>query len=221
MHIHDIKYLKKILSKYIPFHSKILDVGCGIGENLQLMQTLGYTSVYGVDVSELMVAISSKKGFNAVCVNNIAELPPSFDVLLFSHVLEHINFPEIQVFLENYFKLCNNNAHVIIIMPVLYDAFFNDIDHIKPYYPNGLMALFSDANISKQYLSNYMLTLVDIYYRNTNLLPYNIKCRFLNDKANHLKFILLNTLFDFLKKGTLGLLSKRTGYTAIFKLQTH
>lgn len=76
--------------------AKILDVGCGTGEVLQGLSTLGYKHLYGVDISEEMVKIARKKSPNAkICRASAHSLPyndSSFDAVLFVSVFHH--FPE-------------------------------------------------------------------------------------------------------------------------------
>jgi len=50
-----------ILQKYVNINNKILDVGCGSGVVGERLLELGYHNLYGMDISEKMLAIADKK----------------------------------------------------------------------------------------------------------------------------------------------------------------
>ena len=216
MHIVDRRNLKKILKKFVPNTHRILDIGSGVGDNLQFMKSLGYTNVVGVDISREMVDISNNLGHQAFLVEDLDE--DGFDVLLFSHVVEHVGYPEIKDFFEHYFRISNPSALVIVITPILYNGFFNDVDHIKPYYPDGLMTLFSKRSVSRQYSSEYQLYLEDIYYRRVAITPYNVRIRHAKNIVAKLMFRAFCLLGVIVRVLSLGAIAKVTGYAAIFRL---
>jgi|SRR5579875_2602655 ubiquinone/menaquinone biosynthesis C-methylase UbiE len=82
----------------IPSHVEtVLDIGCGAGDNARLLKERG-CRVWGVTISEQEASIASKY-MEAVLVQNVElsdlDLPYDFfDLLLFSHVLEHMIRPE-------------------------------------------------------------------------------------------------------------------------------
>lgn len=47
---------KRLITKYFPKHSQLLDVGCGVGRASFGLLQLGYTQIHGIDVSPGMVA---------------------------------------------------------------------------------------------------------------------------------------------------------------------
>jgi len=211
--------LANFFSKYVPKGSKILDIGCGIGENLSFLKYNGFQNVIGVDISPQMVNKSNELNHVAYLVSELKE--NDFDVLLFSHVIEHVGYPGIVEFLEFYFKRAKMGAQVVIITPVLYNAFFNDVDHIRPYLPDGLMMLFSENNISRQYSSIYSLSLKDISFRRAPLMPYHIKIKYSKKYRDKLIWVFIFQTMKVLKAISFSLLSKVTGYIAIFELNTN
>jgi len=219
MHHIDRKNLKRLLQGHVAGSASILDIGCGLGDNIDLLKELGYLEVTGVDISPRMVEATRKKGHEACLPDQLEHR--NFDVLLFSHVIEHLGYPEIVGFMENYFQHAKADAQVIVITPILYDAFFNDVDHIKPYYPDGLIALFSDSRISKQYQSNFTLELVDLHFRRSSLLPYNLRSKYIRTPFNRLIYAALVRAAGAAKWISFGLLSKATGYAALFRLDRH
>ncbi len=215
----DRKNLRRFCRKYVSPESRLLDVGCGLGENLELLRALGFNSLVGTDISKEMVDRTREKGFEAYTVDELRYLNDKYDAILFSHVIEHVGYPEIQSFLETYLGLLESReGYVIIITPVLYDAFYNDVDHIKPYYVDGLLRLFSTINVSQQYESPFRFNLIDLRYRRQIALPYNIRCRFIRTPFNLVKMKILNALAAVAFFVSFGLFGKTSGYVAIFRV---
>jgi SAM-dependent methyltransferase len=74
------------------FHGQVLDVGCGIGEFLNC-----YKAGFGVDANPLLVSECLQRGYKS-CVAVAGSLPfasRSFDGVLISNVLEHLDDPKI------------------------------------------------------------------------------------------------------------------------------
>ena len=75
--------------------ARILDVGCGLGALLALLEDAGYTDVQGIDPSRSAVSAVKRSGRRAQV--GTADEPPldigKFDVVIMSHVLEHIDRP--------------------------------------------------------------------------------------------------------------------------------
>jgi SAM-dependent methyltransferase len=76
-----------------PPPARLLDVGCGAGEFLEVANALGYDAT-GIDVSEQAVSICRAKGINSH-VGDLpsAGLPGKFDVITMWDVVEHVRDP--------------------------------------------------------------------------------------------------------------------------------
>jgi len=79
----------------IPADARILELGCNIGNQLSLLQQLGYSNLYGVDVQEyaLEIAGSRLKNVNFAPASSFA-LPYEdkyFDLVFTSGVLIHVS----------------------------------------------------------------------------------------------------------------------------------
>jgi len=216
--ISEDRVLKKFLTKYVSLNSSVLDIGCGLGHNLTLLRDIGYVNIAGVDLSSEMVKRCRDNGFDVYLIDELLNGSRRFDVLLFSHVLEHVEYRDLQPLLESYFEIANPNAKVIICMPLLDPAFYHDVDHIKPYYPKGLMTLFSPIDIPKQYSSDFRLALIDIRFLRVSLLPYDLRCRHVRTYWNYFILGILAFFYKILKIATFGLASKTTSYVAIFEI---
>jgi len=74
---------------------RLLDVGCGPGGNLKTFLEHGW-DVYGVEMSEVAVAQARERVGDRIHLGTLETAPfkdESFDVILFSHSLEHLFSP--------------------------------------------------------------------------------------------------------------------------------
>ena len=79
-------------------HSKILDVGCGMGHFIQRLQSKGYTNVSGVEVSAEQADFCRQRVAKNVSrtsdiVTFLSERPESFDCIALLDVIEHLPRP--------------------------------------------------------------------------------------------------------------------------------
>lgn len=101
-----------------PEHHRILDVGCGNGANLRLLKERGHTAT-GLTLSETEARIVEEQGLACRVWDITSETlpfpPESFDALIFSHVLEHVAWPE--VVLRRYCQLLKPTGKVVVAVP--------------------------------------------------------------------------------------------------------
>ena len=77
----------------IPKTAKILDVGCGFGDRIEILQGMDYTNISGIDIDEQMVQVAQNKGLD-VSLDAIEETQfndAQFDVILVENVFHHID----------------------------------------------------------------------------------------------------------------------------------
>lgn len=74
--------------------SRILDVGCGNGDFLEVAQDIGFSAV-GLDPDPRAVEIALARGFDVRLgtLPDSGERPGSFDHVLLNHVVEHLHDP--------------------------------------------------------------------------------------------------------------------------------
>ena len=116
---------KKALNVQAPYRwnlrrqrlGRTLDVGCGIGRNLQ---TLEPGSV-GVDHNEHSVAVARAAGVTALTVAEWMEsplrVPESFDGILLAHVIEHMNRADGNALLRDYLPYLRPGGKVFFVCP--------------------------------------------------------------------------------------------------------
>jgi 2-polyprenyl-3-methyl-5-hydroxy-6-metoxy-1,4-benzoquinol methylase len=97
---------------------KILDFGCNIGHLTHIIKTAAPANkVYGADINmhALRLARRIYKSLRFYGINNKFFEKNKFDIVLISHVLEHIR--EREEFMENLSKIISDNGKIIIIVP--------------------------------------------------------------------------------------------------------
>ena len=99
--------VKKFFSS-ININSRILDFGCGLGQNIyKLPNAVGY------DISEFGIEFCRRKGIAAT--TDLEEINETFDVVFSSHVLEH--HPHPKTMLEQMHGKLKKGGKVILVIP--------------------------------------------------------------------------------------------------------
>ena len=87
------KLVSLLLEKYLNGKpSKILDIGCGTGKNLEVFSKFG--QVFGIDNSTDAIAFCKKRGLKGVTLGSIEKIPyknSSFEIITALDVLEHVD----------------------------------------------------------------------------------------------------------------------------------
>lgn len=154
MSVHYYEYLKGIswrgtfyrryflypkLLKYC--HGKVLDVGCGTGEFLSLLE-----SGVGVDINGICVKHCLDRGLEAVKMEE--DILPfdneSFDTLILDNVLEHISEPN--QLIKELIRVLKIGGIIIIGVP-LQKGYKRDPDHKIFYNKESLLRLNQEAGL--------------------------------------------------------------------------
>jgi len=96
---------------------RLLDVGCGNGRYLKLMESVGW-KVTGVEIDAKAAELAQKSYGLSVFVGDIDEAPfqeQSFDVITASHVIEHI--PKPVAFIQRLASLLKKEGLLILVTP--------------------------------------------------------------------------------------------------------
>jgi O-antigen chain-terminating methyltransferase len=184
-HVHDALYvlfeekfrgtredIRQRLQKYLNFiqragagtpQSPVLDLGCGRGEWLELLENTGYTAA-GIDINRVMVQQCRARNLHAEEADSLAylrHLPDgSLGALTSFHMIEHIPWRDVVAVFDEAFRVLRPGGCLIVETPnpeniiVGSCTFYNDPSHVRPIPPATLEYLaqargFVDATIMR------------------------------------------------------------------------
>jgi len=149
--------VKKQQRDYVQFFKgkgKVLDLGCGRGEFIELLEENGI-ECEGIDVNDQMISICRDKGFNcnkSDILEKLTSCPDNSLAGIFSsQVIEHLAPSYLRRMIEiTYFKIASPGYIVLeTINPTsvfaLVQIYFLDITHQKPIHPQALKFLLESA----------------------------------------------------------------------------
>lgn len=93
---------------------KVLDLGCGFGENCKTFSQMGAKYVLGIDISEKMLSVAREKNslpnveFRQMSMNNLTEVGEKFDLVVSSLAFHYIE--DFCALISSIKKLMNNGG---------------------------------------------------------------------------------------------------------------
>ncbi len=153
--------VKKQQSQYLSYfekNGKVLDLGCGRGEFLDLLRDNGIEA-QGIEINEQMVEICRDKGLDCRKGDILEALVQAEDNSLggifSSQVIEHLTAPHLKRLVElAYFKL-KTGSHIILetLNPTsvftLVQIYFLDLTHQVPIHPQALKFLLESSGFEE------------------------------------------------------------------------
>ncbi len=130
---------KKAIGAQLPYRWNLrriaegvtLDIGCGIGRNLDHLDGDGV----GVDVNPHSVELARERGLIAYTSEDFEDSPhastESYGTLLFAHVLEHMDLDEATALVGTYLRFLTPGGLVVVIVPQE-AGFASDPTHVAP-----------------------------------------------------------------------------------------
>jgi O-antigen chain-terminating methyltransferase len=153
--------VKKQQVSYLPYFKKkgkVLDLGCGRGEFLELLEKNGIRGV-GIDINDQMIDICLEKGLDCQKGDILEKLAEhedgSLSGIFSSQVIEHLSPSYLKRLLElTYFKLAPSSCLVLeTINPVsvfsLVEIYFLDLSHQKPIHPQAIKFLMESTGFEE------------------------------------------------------------------------
>ena len=202
-----------------------LEIGSGMCRFTKKLKLL-YPNIHitCIEINPKLAAIAKEEGFTTYN-SNILEttINKQFDIVHCSHVIEHFPYPQVTQLLDKIVEWTKPNGHFIIITPLMWEGFYVDIDHVRPYLPNSIMNYFSYEMQQKK--SEAKIKVVTLWYRTMpkQLKPitpqkmiYAIKP--IRKILNRYIISCLNRIYDYLWKRYRCPASTPTGYVMINQL---
>jgi ubiquinone/menaquinone biosynthesis C-methylase UbiE len=154
----------------------VLDIGSGDGSFVDLVNGGGeYKNIVLLDSNLESIKKLKGKGRN-VMLYKIPERMPfddeSVDYVHCSHVVEHLCSNDFYGFLKELDRVLKKGAVMVISSPLLWDRFYDDISHMRPYNPSiySKYLCTSGDNYSNQSISeSYCVVNLSYRYRKISL----------------------------------------------------
>lgn len=96
---------------------KILDLGCGYGENDKYCRDLGAKEILGIDISEHMIKIAEKNNadenikYKVMAMEDISKIKEKFDIVISSLAFHYVK--DYEELIKDIYNLLNDNGILI------------------------------------------------------------------------------------------------------------
>lgn len=148
------KYVDSIL-QYTSENDRILDVGCGTGQSLQMLREKGRQETCGIDISTSSIEMCTKKQLDCQLYDG-TRFPfddNSFDLVGSYNVLEHTDNPV--HFLEEQLRVLKSGGHLLVVCPNFLSICNNYHPHTKGFtqkYKN-IASMIRLSSLSPQHVA--------------------------------------------------------------------
>jgi len=176
----DEKQTRDEQRKYLSFFTgchRVVDIGCGRGEFLELLSERGSAEAYGIDIDDDMIAHCREKGLTVRKEDGLSHLKSlddeTLDGIFISHVVEHLTPADFQALVGEAFRTLRSGGSFAAetLNPACLwglTTFTIDLSHKAPIHPLTFRFLLEAqgfrniAVLNRQYLPEEMLTLTQI-----------------------------------------------------------
>lgn len=208
-----------LAGEYLPASREaiVLDIAAGNCEFAeQLRLTERYPNFYPLDANIETVKVLTSR-YQAILYRAPERLPfnnQTVDYIHISHLIEHLVPEALYQFLQELDRVLSPGGRLVISTPLLWDRFYDDLSHVRPYNPQVLVNYLcrSTANRSAGQISNHFKVLNLTYrYRclsigehwGSHYLVVDVAISFIRTVLSSLKFC------HFLKNGYTIVLEKQ------------
>lgn len=143
-----------IAKKYLPSdkNALILDIGAGNSGNMDYIdESNEYNNIFMLDQNSETIEKLMSQNKNAILYKAPARLPfndASVSYVLCSHLIEHLYDKQLHKLLEEIDRVLSKDGVLVINSPMLWNGFYSDISHVRPYNPEILIKYLSKAGTS-------------------------------------------------------------------------
>lgn len=162
------KIAENMIDKYVPLtpQDRILDVGCGTGGMLEVLQ--GHGQVFGVDICSLGLEMAGERGFDSLSQGSALSLPfadNAFGLITSFDVLYHEDVGSDALALREYHRICRPGGSLLITdsaLPILYGQHDQAYHGLRRYTARELRRKVTQAGFR----------VVKLSYANMFLFPF-------------------------------------------------
>lgn len=153
-----IKAAQKAYLSYFIGKTNVLDLGCGRGEFLELLQE-NHIESKGVDLYQDFVEYCNYKGLKAVCadvIDFLCQLPnESLGGIFSAQLVEHLQEKQIISLCNLAYQKIKKDSYIVIETPnpsslsIYMNSFYMDPSHIKPIHPKTMEYFLKEAGFKE------------------------------------------------------------------------
>lgn len=212
----EVRLIRKIL-RNLDRRIEALDVGSGYGEKITVLKNMGFNNILGIEINPVIIEKDIKNNMNVVSPDEFERKyqEKKFDLVIMSHIIEHFSWEELLHFMDNYLEHLKQGGYCLIVTPILHGQFYNDFDHVKPYYPNALTMMFGNINSQLQIHSRNHLILENIYFRRSSLRIIKSRSLYIDSKLR--VPIYINRFLLILFVISHGFIGKKSGWIGLYR----
>jgi SAM-dependent methyltransferase len=207
-----------IAAEYLPEdkESIVVDIGAGNGSFVKHLNLSDrYKNLYLLDGNRDSVDKLKSIGKNAILYTAPDKLPFNDNSVSFihcSHLVEHLDDHQLYAFLREIDRVLLSGGLLVISSPLLWDKFYDDLSHKKPYNPSVFIKYL--GNVSDNYTRETISTKYEV-----QKLVYRYYISDLNCGV-HSKFAICDFFISLLRKACLkvGFANyKKNGFTLVLR----
>jgi len=156
----DEQGVKEKLGRYVPLfaaHDRILDIGCGRGEFIELLRAEG-KKAEGIDISASMLRVAREKQITCTQVDALAFLnraqEETYGGIFSSQVIEHLQPDYLRSMVLQCRRVLKKGAPLVLetVNPLslfaLSHIYFLDVTHHKPLHPEYMRYLVESSGFA-------------------------------------------------------------------------
>ena len=197
---------KKILEYIIKNEGKkekfsILEIGPGVGVNIEVLQTYGVVDILEIDQYFIELIQKNKKLNVRKFFNQFSEITQKYDLIVFLDVLEHIE--DHQIFLKEISYILNHDGIGIMSVPA-YDSLWSEHDKNLHHFRRYNWSLINeqvDQKFNLYMKCGYNFILLPVRYLQIKLSKKPHSDMTLNRYLNSILKTFVNLEIRFLKLG--------------------
>jgi len=124
--------------------SLTIDAGCGEGRFI----SQNPSKIVGVDWNDNSLKKCKERGYNIVKadIRNLPFQDESISGIHCSHVIEHFLPQDVHKILSEFCRVLAPRGILIIRSPLLWNKFYSDLTHIRPYNPGAITHYLTPSN---------------------------------------------------------------------------
>lgn len=166
--VQNVKNRQKMYIPYFKDCGRVLDIGCGRGEFLELLKENDINAM-GVDLYQEYAEYCCMKNLEVVCADGIDYLMQceKLDGIMAAQLVEHLDINQIVTLCETAYEKLNEGGVFIMETPnpralsIYVNEFYMDPSHVKPVHPETLKYLLEKAGFSNTEIIYTQVSRVD------------------------------------------------------------